>query len=177
MRLNIHISAMLMLSLLCGGIANALEIRLAKNTPVQVYFSPDGGFTDAALKKISAARSEILIQSYYFGSFPIARELIKAHKRGVRVSVIVDRADRAEGVTPGIQMSQEGIPVFLDSSHAVANNRVMIIDRRIVFTGSFDFNKASEQTIADNLLVLESPELADAYRENWLKHRGHSEKY
>ncbi len=177
MRFFAPLSAVLMLLLFCGDVSNAFEITLAKDTPVQVFFSPDGAFADVVIKNISAAKSEILIQSYYFGSFPIALALIKARKKGIKVEVIVDKADRTEGVTPGIQMSQEGIPVFLDNKHSIANNRVMIIDKKIVFTGSFDFNKASEQTIADNLLVVESPELAILYRNNWLKHREHSETY
>jgi phosphatidylserine/phosphatidylglycerophosphate/cardiolipin synthase-like enzyme len=177
MRRTLPVSAIVMAFLLCGGASNAFEARVAPNTPIKVFFSPDGGFADIIIKYISDARSEILIQSYYFGSFPVARALIEAHKRGVKTAVIVDKADRAEGVTPGVQMSQEGIPVFLDNKHSIANNRVMIVDGKIVFTGSFDFNKASEQMIADNLLVVESPELAKLYRENWLRHREHSETY
>ncbi|MEN6465741.1 MAG: phospholipase D-like domain-containing protein [Syntrophaceae bacterium] len=177
MRHILPVSAILMTFLICVNFADAFEITLAKDTPAQVYFSPGGGFADAAIKSISGAKAEILIQSYYFGSFPIAEALIKAHKKGVTVALIVDKADRAEGVTPGVLMSREGIAVFLDNKHSIANNRVMIVDKRIIFTGSFDFNKASEQMIADNLLVLESPELANSYRENWLRHRGHSEPY
>lgn len=173
----IPVPAIMVVLLLCVSASGAFEITLAKDTPAQVFFSPDGGFANAVIKNISEAKSEILVQSYYFGSFPIADALIEAHKRGVRVALIVDRADRAEGVTPGIKLSQGGIPVFLDSRHYIANNRVMVIDRRKVLTGSFDFNKASEQTIADNLLVVESPGLAELYRENWLRHRGHSETY
>jgi phosphatidylserine/phosphatidylglycerophosphate/cardiolipin synthase-like enzyme len=158
------------------NIASAFELKLAQDTP-QVYFSPNGGFADVIIQNIAGAKSEILIQSYYFGSFPIARALIDAHKRGVKVALIVDRSDRAEGVTPGIRMSQEGIPVFLDNKHSIANNRVMIVDGAKVFTGSFDFNKASEQMIADNLLIIESADCAKVHPENWLKHRGHSEAY
>lgn len=176
MRRILPVAAILLL-LLWVGATNSFETKPVKDAPMQVFFSPNGGFTKVILNHISGAKSEILIQSYYFGSFPVAQALIKAHQRGVKVAVIVDKADRAEGVTPGIRMSQEGIPVFLDNKHTIANNRVMIVDKRKVLTGSFDFNKASEQMIADNLLVVESPELANLYRENWLKHREHSETY
>lgn len=177
MRRILPVSAIVVVFLVCADVSIASEITLPGNTPAQVFFSPGGRFADAAIKNISEARSEILIQSYYFGSFPVADALIAAHKKGVKVALIVDKSDRAEGITPGVKMSQEGIPVFLDNKHSIANNRVMIIDKKKVFTGSFDFNKASEQMIADNLLVLESPELANLYRENWLSHREHSETY
>lgn len=32
------------------------------NTPVQAYFSPNGGCTDAIVKQIDNAKSEILVQ-------------------------------------------------------------------------------------------------------------------
>ncbi len=178
MRHILFATATVVVLLLCSSHATiASEITLPRETPVHVFFSPGGPFSDTAVKNIAAAKSEVLIQSYYFGSFPVADALIAAHKRGVKVALIVDKSDRAEGITPGVKMSQEGIPVFLDNKHSIANNRVMIIDKKKVFTGSFDFNKASEQMIADNLLILESPELAKLYRENWLSHREHSETY
>ena len=177
MKYILSVSAIAAVFLVCAAVSIASEITLPGNTPAQVFFSPQGRFTEVAIKNISEAKMEVLIQSYYFGSFPIADALIAAHKKGVKVALIVDKSDRAEGVTPGVKMSQEGIPVFLDNKHSIANNRVMIIDKKKIFTGSFDFNKASEQMIADNLLVLESPELANLYRENWLSHREHSETY
>ena len=42
-------------------------------------------------------------------------------------------------------MSNEGINVLIDSSHAIAHNKVIIIDRETVITGSFNFTKAAEE--------------------------------
>ena len=55
------------------------------NTPTQVYFSPKGGCTEAIVKQIANAKSEILFQAYSFTSAPIAKALINAHKRGIKV--------------------------------------------------------------------------------------------
>jgi phosphatidylserine/phosphatidylglycerophosphate/cardiolipin synthase-like enzyme len=51
------------------------------NTPFSVYFSPNGGCTDAIVKEIGNAKSEILVQAYSFTSTPIAKSLLEAHKR------------------------------------------------------------------------------------------------
>jgi hypothetical protein len=40
---------------------------------VEVFFSPGGGCTDAVVREIAGARSEILVQAYSFTSAPIAR--------------------------------------------------------------------------------------------------------
>jgi phosphatidylserine/phosphatidylglycerophosphate/cardiolipin synthase-like enzyme len=53
----------------------------------------------------------------------------------------------------------------------------MIIDSKIIITGSFNFTKSAEEGNAENLLIINSPELAKKYIENWNKHAEHSEPF
>jgi len=53
----------------------------------------------------------------------------------------------------------------------------MIIDKDAVITGSFNFTKAAEEKNAENSLILKNRELARVYRDNWNRHRKHSEEY
>jgi phosphatidylserine/phosphatidylglycerophosphate/cardiolipin synthase-like enzyme len=62
------------------------------NTPTQVYFSPKGGCTEALINQIDKAKTEILIQAYSFTSAPIAKALLNAHKRGIKVEAILDKS-------------------------------------------------------------------------------------
>jgi hypothetical protein len=41
------------------------------NTPVQLYFSPNGGCTDAIVKEINNSKTGILVQAYSFTSTPM----------------------------------------------------------------------------------------------------------
>ncbi len=143
----------------------------------RVFFSPRGGCTEAVVDAINEAKSEILVQAYSFTSAPIAKALVEAHKRGVHVQVILDRSQRREKYSPSDFMSHAGIPTFIDTVHAIAHNKVMIIDKAVVITGSFNFTKAAEQNNAENLLVLRSKELARGYIENWERHKVHSQEY
>ena len=147
------------------------------NTPVQVYFSPHGGCTEAIIRQIDQAKSEILIQAYSFTSAPIAKALLDAHKRGVHVEAILDKSQRTERYSSATFLSNAGIPTYIDDKHAIAHNKIMIIDRATVITGSFNFTKAAEERNAENLLIIHSKELAKGYLENWQKHREHSEVY
>ena len=159
------------------GTVQAFDVVLRGDTPAHVYFSPDGGCTAAVLREVSRARSEILIQVYSFRSPSIVQALIAAHQRGVKVAMIMDKSERQEGLTPPTLMANAGIPVHLDGIHAVANSRIMLIDGQVVITGSFNFNTASEEMNAENLLIVESKELAAVYRDSWLEHRKHSEPF
>jgi phosphatidylserine/phosphatidylglycerophosphate/cardiolipin synthase-like enzyme len=55
-----------------------LNGSLAKDASVKVYFSPKSGCTDAIIKEIDQAKTEILIQAYSFTSAPIAKALVSA---------------------------------------------------------------------------------------------------
>src|SRR5271157_6087975 len=140
-------------------------------------FSPNGGCTEAIVNQIGNAKSEILIQAYSFTSAPIAKALVNAHKKGIHVEIILDKSNKSEKYSAGDFTAHMGVTIYIDSRHAIAHNKIIIIDRETVITGSFNFTKAAEEKNAENLLIIKSKELAKTYIENWNKHKDHSEKY
>jgi phosphatidylserine/phosphatidylglycerophosphate/cardiolipin synthase-like enzyme len=143
----------------------------------KVCFSPNGGCTESIVKEITNAKSEILVQAYSFTSAPIAKAMTDAFKRGVKVEAILDKSQRKERYTAATFLVNAGIPTFIDDKHAIAHNKIMIIDRETVITGSFNFTKAAEEKNAENLLIIKDKELAKVYIDNWNKHKDHSERY
>jgi phosphatidylserine/phosphatidylglycerophosphate/cardiolipin synthase-like enzyme len=152
--------------------------QLKATGTVDVYFSPKGGATDAVVREIDHARNEIFIQAYSFTSAPIAKALVNAHKRGVRIEVILDKSQRTQKYSSSDFLAHAGIPTFIDSSHAIAHNKIMIIDGTTLITGSFNFTKAAEEKNAENLLILKGNKpLTDMYIKNFDEHMEHSERY
>lgn len=60
---------------------------------VAVYFSPGGGTTEAVVRELNAATTQILMQAYGFTSAPIAKALVDAHKRRVRVLAVLGQSN------------------------------------------------------------------------------------
>ena len=177
-KIIVAILALLSLSVLIYSSTYSNNAELTLNeTPAQVCFSPDGGCTEAIIKEINNAKSEILIQAYSFTSAPIAKSLLNAHKRSIKVEAILDKSQRKEKYTSATFLVNAGIPTFIDDKHAIAHNKIMIIDRETVITGSFNFTKAAEEKNAENLLIIKNKELAMVYIDNWVKHKEHSEEY
>jgi phosphatidylserine/phosphatidylglycerophosphate/cardiolipin synthase-like enzyme len=144
---------------------------------VQVYFSPNGGATDAVVNSLDQATNLVLVQAYSFTSAPIAKALVDAHRRGVRVQVILDKSQRTEKYSEADFLLHNDIPTFIDAQHAIAHNKIMILDDYVVLTGSFNFTRAAEAHNAENLLVINDPALARRYTQNWHDHESHSEPY
>jgi phosphatidylserine/phosphatidylglycerophosphate/cardiolipin synthase-like enzyme len=160
--------------LLAEPAAKAIEVDIGHTSPIEVFFSPNSGSTEAIVREIDRARSELLVQAYSFTSAPIAQALLKAHKRGVRVAVILDKSQKTQKYSSATFLANAGIPTFIDDKHAIAHNKIILVDRSVVITGSFNFTKAAEEKNAENLLIIRSKELAKPYLENWQRHREHS---
>ena len=142
-----------------------------------VYFSPGGGCTQAIIKELDGAKKEVLVQAYSFSSAPIAKALLNAHKRMVQVQVILDKSQVTQKILFCDLFPQYGHSPLDRPRPCNRSYKVMIIDREMVITGSFNFTKAAEEKNAENLLIIRDKELARRYLENWQEHAGHSEPY
>jgi phosphatidylserine/phosphatidylglycerophosphate/cardiolipin synthase-like enzyme len=144
---------------------------------VQVYFSPKGGAADAVVNALDHATNTVLVQAYSFTSAPIAQALVEAHRRGVKVQVILDHSQRTEKYSEADFLRNNGIPPLIDARHAIAHNKIIIIDGYLVLTGSFNFTRAAEEHNAENLLLINDPVLSQQYIANWQAHEQHSEPF
>jgi phosphatidylserine/phosphatidylglycerophosphate/cardiolipin synthase-like enzyme len=149
--------------------------KLGRIASTAVYFSPKGGCVEAILKEINAARTEILVLAYSFTAEPLANGLISAKKRGVHVEVILDKSNEVERYSDLHIFMHNSLPPLIDAHHAIAHNKVMVIDKKTIITGSFNFTNQAEHENGENLLIIKgNPDLVQAYRQNYLAHKAHS---
>ncbi len=140
----------------------------------EVCFTPGGDCTDKIVNEIRKAQKQIRVQAYSFTSRPITEAFIEAKKRGVDVQVIVDESNEEPKYQMDDFLKDQGVAVFTDKKHAIAHNKVILIDEKTVLTGSFNFTKAAQERNAENLIILKDSKLLEAYRANWEKHQEHS---
>jgi phosphatidylserine/phosphatidylglycerophosphate/cardiolipin synthase-like enzyme len=175
------------LALACAGMFLMTRDRLTVPLPatassshdeIAVYFSPSGGCTEAVVEQIDHARNSIRLQAYSFTSAAIAKALVEAHKRGVDVQAVLDKSQRTERYSSATFLLNEKIPVYIDAKHAIAHNKIILIDGQTIITGSFNFTKAAEESNAENLMVLKGrSDLYAKYERNFEEHLAHSERY
>lgn len=55
----------------------------------------------------------------------------------------------------------------MSSFCSINHNKVIIIDGKIVITGSYNFSQAAETKNAENILIIHSPKLAALYEINF----------
>lgn len=148
-----------------------------RGTTCAVFFSPRGGCTEEVVRELRRAQRSVLVQAYSFTSEPIAQALIEAHRRGVDVEVILDKSQLSERRSLVGLLARAKVPVRVDDAHAIAHNKIMVIDGHTVITGSFNFTQSAEARNAENLLVVRDDAVAAKYRDNWQAHEHHSGRY
>src|SRR5207248_2968649 len=93
-----------------------------------VDFSPKGGATDVVVRELTEAKTQILVQAYSFTSAPIAKALVDAHKRGVKIVAVLDKSNETDKYSAATFLMHAGIVPRIDAEHALAHSKVMVID-------------------------------------------------
>jgi phosphatidylserine/phosphatidylglycerophosphate/cardiolipin synthase-like enzyme len=162
-------AAIAVLLLLLSSAASEAEML------VQTCFSPHGKCVGHLLREIDHAEKELLVAVYAFTSDELATALARAKKRGVMVRVIIDREfDERTERSKGEFLEALKIPVKrlsgtkrsgVDKDPGLMHQKFAIIDRRNVFTGSYNWTQSAESVNDENLLLFrDAGPLAEEYR-------------
>lgn len=137
------------------------------NDDVEVCFTPPMGCTKVISNAIFEAKESIYVQAYGMSSTVIANALIKAKQKGVVVEIILDKSNLSQNYSQINELKNNGIVVAIDRVPGIAHNKVMIIDKTKVITGSFNFTAAAETRNAENVIIVNDKDTAEKYLENW----------
>jgi phosphatidylserine/phosphatidylglycerophosphate/cardiolipin synthase-like enzyme len=163
-----------------GIIFCALITPANADMAVQACFSPQGKCATHIVREIENAKRELLVAVYAFTSDDLAGALVQAKKRGLMVQVIIDREfDSRNDNSKGKFLEVQRIPVRRLSGSKPPNSareiglmhqKFAVIDRRVVFTGSYNWTRSADSFNDENLLVFrDAGPLAEEYRRIFIR--------
>ena len=121
---------------------------------------------------INQAKESIYVQAYGFTHTEIINSLIEAKKRGIEVEIILDSSNFSEKKEPLLnELKDAGIKIYKAKVSGIAHNKIMIIDKQKVITGSFNFTESADKRNAENVLVVVDKRLAKDYLGNWVNRK------
>ena len=147
-------------------VAFRLEDPLVEGT---AYFSPKGGAEgrEALLQAVRKAQKEILVAAFVLTDREVVEALEDAHRRGVALKVLLETRNLRDSREEDLRKA--GIPVRQDGNPYTMHHKVMVLDGEWLVTGSYNFSARAWQVNNENLLVLQSPALAQRYRQEVLR--------
>jgi len=161
---NLFIICVWLLMLCVSPVYSHGEIITA---PMWIYFSPEDDVITQILKRIDESNTSIYILVYSFTDRDIANALIRAHKRGVNVQLIIDGGQTDHYRTQADEVQHAGIPTYSDTKYVIAHDKVMIFDEKIVLTGSYNMSFAARTRNSENVIFIYSEEVAKKYKDRW----------
>ena len=145
------------------------------NMKIENYFCPEDCQLelsssiniDSGLYKIIGlirnAEESVKVASFTFTHEVIADELIKADSRGVNVTIITEARQRNVMGSQYQRVKDFGLNIKLDSNKYNMHHKFIVIDGKIVVTGSPNFTLGGFNKNDENLLVLHDKKIADDF--------------
>jgi len=148
--------------------SNAQPVPLPDGATYEAGFSPGRESLRLVLKAIESAQQQIFVAAYGFTNKPIAKALVGAHKRGVKVFVVADKTDNSKSYTAVTFLANEGVPTRLNGRYAILHSKFMVIDNMHLQLGSFNYTAAAVDRNEENVLLLHNvAPLAQQYVVEW----------
>lgn len=133
---------------------------------IEACFTPEEDCLPKIVDAIHQAEKSILVMAYYITQPPIIDALIDAHHAGLRVEVVMDKSQLKSRWSGLNKMKEAGIPCFIDKKPRIQHNKLMIIDGKVLLTGSYNWSKSAEKRNAENILfVQDDPALMERYNQ------------
>jgi phosphatidylserine/phosphatidylglycerophosphate/cardiolipin synthase-like enzyme len=123
----------------------------------QITGGPDGPLAAA----IDSARLSVDLAVYSLSLNSIRDALINAHRRGVRVRVVMesDNLDRSDPQ----KIKEAGVPIIGDRREGLMHNKFVGIDGVEVWLGAMNFTDSGAYKDNNNLMRIRSKEMAENY--------------
>lgn len=143
-------------------IKNPTEIKKCDG----VYFSPNDQLCSLLVDYIKKETESIKIAVYLFTDGTIADALVEAHKRGIKITVLVDPGCLRDTYNKIGKLIESDIPVYVYDAQNHAGGLSSLMHHKFVlfgcnrdkkkltWTGSFNFTQAATKRNHENAIIL-----------------------
>jgi len=129
----------------------------------RAYFSPGDACLSAILGHLGKARATLDICVFTITDDRIARAILEAHARGVRVRVITDNDKQYDGGSDIERLRGAGIALEVDETEHHMHHKFALVDDTTLLNGSYNWTRSAGSFNEENLVVSSEPALVQAF--------------
>jgi phosphatidylserine/phosphatidylglycerophosphate/cardiolipin synthase-like enzyme len=130
---------------------------------IEVYYSPKDGVAKHVLQRLQNATTNIRFMTFSYTAEDIANTMIAKAKAGLVVQGVFERQNATGTGAEYTRLQQGGVDVLRDGNCYILHHKIIIIDERIVITGSYNFTASAERDNDENLVIIDDPAIARIY--------------
>ena len=132
-------------------------------TNLEVWFSPDDGVSARIVELINSAEVSIHFLASSFAADEVGDAIRARAAAGVVGQGVFDEGQLENPGGEVARMLTEGLDVRLDANPDKLHHKVIVIDGRVVITGSYNFSMSAEERNDENVVVICSEAVAEGY--------------
>ena len=135
--------------------------------PIQIFFSPEDKVLDRIIPIVSNAQSNIRFLAFSFTDYPLAEAMIIRAAAGVDVAGVYEKVGSETESAELRTFYCANVPVRQDGNPRFLHDKLIIVDNRIVITGSFNFSSNATENNDENVMIVDNAEIANLYMQEF----------
>ena len=137
-------------------------------TRVETFFSPDDGVAEHVLEVLNDAEESIYFMAFSFTTDEFGEVIRMKAEDGLTVAGVMEAEQVKSNLgTEYDPFKQAGLDVYVDGNEGQMHHKVMIVDGKIVITGSYNFSRSAETRNDENLVIFHIEQIADFFLEEF----------
>lgn len=138
-------------------------ILMVDGIVIENYFAPEDGVRREILSEIRDARQRIDFMVFAFTCQDTAQALAARMAEGVKVRGLIEARNAGSKHSQHRFLEKHGAEIHLDKNTFNMHHKVMILDKKTVITGSYNFSKNADTQNDENVVIIHDPATAEAY--------------
>ena len=134
---------------------------------VVVFTSEDPALEQAIVPLVKSAKQSVRFMTFSFTDFPLAEAMIERSKNGVDVSGVFERVGSDTEASELKTLICADVPARRDGNPSFLHHKVIVIDERIVVTGSMNYSTNAEESNDENVIIIDNAEIARLYTQEF----------
>jgi len=130
---------------------------------VVVFTSEDPALENAIVPIVKSATRSVRFLTFSFTDYPLADAMSQRAKEGVDVAGVFETVGSETEAAELKTLMCRKVPVKQDGNPGFLHHKVIVVDERIVITGSMNYSTNAEENNDENVIIIDNAEIARLY--------------
>jgi phosphatidylserine/phosphatidylglycerophosphate/cardiolipin synthase-like enzyme len=128
-----------------------------------VFTSEDPALENAIIPLVRSATSSLRFLTFVFTDFPLADAMSQRWNAGVDVAGVFETVGSETEASELRTLMCRSVPVRQDGNPGFLHHKFIVVDQRIVITGSMNYSTNAEVSNDENVIIIDNAEIARLY--------------
>jgi phosphatidylserine/phosphatidylglycerophosphate/cardiolipin synthase-like enzyme len=129
----------------------------------EAWFSPHQPVWSRIVRAVEELRKSADLAVFTITDDRIARAILEAHRRGVKLRVLTDNDKAADLGSDVERFAHAGIEVRIDRTMAHMHHKFAILDGTTLLNGSYNWTRGAADENHENVVIHRAPRLVEAF--------------